>query len=90
MFIVTGTQQDDTAATKAFGPFDTLDNALKETVTGVRRGWNGKETRFTFFRLDNNKFVNVGYYLFLDDSHIDEEDEDISMTSYLDWSLINN
>ena len=89
MFIVTGVQQGNTEATKVYGPFSSIDESLKKTVTGVRRGWSGKETRFTFFMLDNNKFVEVGYYLFLDDTVIDEEDEDIAMTSYLDWRLIN-
>ena len=73
MIFVTTTQRGYTDS-ELHGPFNSIDEGKKEVTDGVTRGYDGDETRFTFFEVTPSGTTEIGYILFRDECEYDEDD----------------
>ena len=51
----------------SYGPFDSISEAKEEVTDGRERGYDGDETRFTFFEITPTGMNETGYVLFYDE-----------------------
>ena len=49
------------------GPFTSVDEGKREVTDGIDRGYDGDETRFTFFEVTPSGTKELGYVLFRDE-----------------------
>jgi len=64
-----------------FGPFSSLEEAQRSVTDGVTRGYDGAETRYTFFqynsyvnRVGENNIEEIGHVLLKDEYESDNKD----------------
>ena len=75
MIFVTTTQRGYTDS-ELHGPFNSINEGKEEVTVGVTRGYDGDETRFTFFEVTPSGSIvrEIGYVLFRDECEYEEED----------------
>ena len=66
MIFVTSTQRGYTAS-ELSGPFNSIEEGKKKVTNGRTRGYDGDETRFTFFEVTPSGTKELGYVLFRDE-----------------------
>ena len=74
MIFVTTSQRGYTDS-ELHGPFNSIDEGKKEVTDGRTRGYDGDETRFTFFNVTPSGTTEIGYVLFRDEveSFLDDD-----------------
>ena len=70
---ITSTQRGCTDSTSLHGPFDSIGEGKEEVTDGLKRGYDGDETRFTFFEVTPSGTKELGYVLFQDECECDED-----------------
>ena len=70
---VTSTQRGYTDSNLR-GPFNSVEEGKKIVTHGVTRGFDGDETRFTFFEVTPSGTKELGYVLFRDECEHDGDD----------------
>ena len=73
MIFVTTTQRGYTDS-ELHGPFNSIDEGKKEVTDDLTRGYDGDETRFTFFEVTPSGTTEIGYVLFRDECEYDKSD----------------
>ena len=73
MIFVTSSQRGYTDS-ELLGPFNSIDEGKSKVTDGMDRGYDGDETRFTFFEVTSSGTKEVGYVLFRDECEYDEDD----------------
>ena len=71
---ITSTQRGYTDSTSLHGPFNSVDEGKKEVTDGRTRGFDGDETRFTFFEVTPSGTKELGYVLFQDECEVRTQD----------------
>jgi len=71
---ITSTQRGYTDTMSLHGPFDSVEEGKKEVTDGRTRGFDGDETRFTFFEVTPSGTNELGYVLFRDECEHDGDD----------------
>lgn len=66
MIFVTTSQRGYTDS-ELHGPFNSIDEGKKKVTDGRTRGYDGDETRFTFFSVTPSGTKELGYVLFRDE-----------------------
>ena len=56
------------------GPFNSVNEGKEKVTDGRTRGYDGDETRFTFFSVTPSGTKELGYVLFRDECEYDGED----------------
>ena len=56
------------------GPFNSISEGKEEVSDGRTRGYDGDETRFTFFEVSPSGMKEVGYVLFRDECEYDDDE----------------
>tara|TARA_B100001059_G_C17411188_1_gene368554 strand:- start:268 stop:525 length:258 start_codon:yes stop_codon:yes gene_type:complete len=56
------------------GPFTSVDEGKEKVTDGMTRGYDGDETRFTFFEVTPSGTKEVGYVLFKDECEYDGDE----------------
>ena len=56
------------------GPFTSVDEGKSEVTDGRTRGYDGDETRFTFFSVTPSGSKELGYVLFRDECEFDGDE----------------
>lgn len=70
---VTSTQRGYTDSNLR-GPFPSIEEGKKKVTDGRIRGYDGDETRFTFFEVSSSGTKELGYVLFRDECEYDGDD----------------
>jgi len=74
MIFVTTSQRGDTNS-ELFGPFQSIEEGKKKVVGKRDRGYDGDETRFTFFEVQKSGYhKTLGYVLFRDEFEYEGEE----------------
>ena len=73
MIFVT-TSQRGYSDSELFGPFQSVEEGKRKVTDGRTRGYDGDETRFTFFNVTPSGTTEIGYVLFRDECEYDEGD----------------
>ncbi len=68
---ITSTQRGYTDTMSLHGPFDSVEEGKKKVTDGRTRGFDGDETRFTFFEVTPSGTNELGYVLFRDECEHD-------------------
>ena len=71
---ITTTQRGYTDSTSLDGPFNSVSEGKQKVTDGLDRGYDGDETRFTFFESTPSGTKELGYILFLDECEHDGDD----------------
>tara|TARA_E500000331_G_scaffold329535_1_gene350244 strand:- start:1926 stop:2177 length:252 start_codon:yes stop_codon:yes gene_type:complete len=66
MIFVTTSQRGYTDS-ELHGPFNSIDEGKSKVTDGMTRGYDGDETRFTFFSVTPTGSTELGYVLFRDE-----------------------